>query len=309
MGCVHEALIMRQEFAFLSSDGFHRVHGFRWLPAGEVKAVFQIVHGMSEHIARYDEFGRFLAENGVLVVGHSHLGHGQTAVNDDELGWFGEPDGNDLVSGDIQSLREMTGNQYPGVPYFILGHSMGSFLTRQYLCLYGKGLSGAVIMGTGDLPGVLLGIASALCRLMARFKGWHYRSPLIDSFIIRGYERKMGMEWLSKNEESTKRYAEDPWCGFPFTLNGFYHFFRTVGRANALEAAGQFPKDIPILFLAGGEDPVGSNGKDVKAVCRRYQKQGANASIKLYPGDRHEILNELDRQTVFEDILDWMKLA
>lgn len=300
---------MKQEFYFLSSDGFHRVHGLRWSPDGDVKAVLQIVHGMAEHIERYDEFAGFLAKRGVLVVGHSHLGHGQTAKDEQELGWFGEPDGNDLLIGDIQTLREITENQYPGVPYFILGHSMGSFLTRQYLGLYGGGLSGAVIMGTADLPDVLLGSASALCRLMAAFKGWHYRSPLIDSFIIRGYERKMGMEWLSKNEESTRAYAEDPRCGFAFTLNGFYHFFRTVDRANTLEAAGQFPKEIPILFTAGSEDPVGSSGKGVKAVYRRYKKQGANASIRLYPGDRHEILNELDRQTVFEDILNWMELA
>lgn len=301
--------MLKQEFYVPSSDGLHRIHGLRWSPDGEVKAVLQIVHGMAEHIERYEEFAGFLAENGVLVVGHSHLGHGKTADHDDELGWFGEPDGNELLIGDIDSVRELSENQYLGVPYFILGHSMGSFLTRQYLCLYGKGLSGAIIMGTADLPGVLLQSAAVLCRMIARFKGWHYRSALIDSFIIRGYERKLGMEWLSKNAESTLAYAEDPRCGFAFTLNGFYHFFRTVDRANVLEAAGQMPKDIPILFTSGGEDPVGSNGKGVKAVCRRYQKQGADASIKLYPGYRHEILNELDRQTVFEDILSWMKLA
>ena len=300
---------MKQEFTFLSSDGFHRLHGLRWLPTGEVKAVLQIVHGMSEHIERYDEFAGFLAEKGVLVVGHSHLGHGRSAANDEELGWFGEPDGNDLLIGDIHTLRELTENRHPGVPYFILGHSMGSFLTRQYLGLSGKGLHGAVIMGTSDLPDVLLGSAAALCRLMAVFKGWHHRSALIDSFIIRGYERKMGMQWLSRTEERNRAYAEDPRCGFAFTLNGFYHFFRTVARANALESAGQMPKDIPILFLAGGEDPVGSNGKGVRSVYRRYIKEGAKASIKLYPGDRHEILNESDRQTVFDDILNWMELA
>lgn len=298
---------MKQEFYFSSSDGIHRVHGLRWSPDGDVQAVLQIVHGMAEHIERYDEFARFLAENGVLVVGHSHLGHGQTAGNVDELGWFGEPDGNDLLIGDIQTLREMTESRYPGVPYFILCHSMGSFLTRQYLGLHGEGLAGAIIMGTSDLPGALLKASQVLCKVLATVRGWHYRSALIDSFIIRGFERKMGMEWLSKNEESTRAYAEDPKCGFVFTLNGFYHFFRTVDRANALEAAGKMPREIPIRFTAGAEDPVGSNGKGVEAVYRRYQKRGANADLKLYPGMRHEILNELDRLTVFEDILAWMK--
>ena len=297
---------MKQELYSPSVDGVHQLHTLLWIPEGEVKAVLQIVHGMSEHIERYDEFGRYLAGRGVAVVGHSHLGHGRTAKDEEELGWFGWPDGNEYLIGDIHRTREKTRFRFPGVPYYILGHSMGSFLTRQYLGLHGGGLAGAVIMGTSDLPNALLKTAEKLCLWMGKRKGWRYRSPFIDGFVIRGFEKKLGIGWLSKNDESNRRYQDDPMCGFAFTLNGFYHFFRTVQRVNALEAAAQMPKDVPILFVSGGEDPVGSNGRGVRAVFRRWQKQGAQAQIRLYDGMRHEILNEVDRLQVYEDIDNWM---
>ena len=297
---------MRQELYSPSVDGVHQLHTIYWVPEGDVKAVLQIVHGMAEHMERYDEFARFLCRRGVAVVGHDHLGHGLTAKDEEELGWFGWPDGNEYLIGDIHRTREKSQFRFPGVPYFILGHSMGSFLTRQYLALHGDGLTGAVIMGTSDLPDLLLKASEKLCLWMGKRKGWRYRSPFIDGFLIRGFEKKMGIEWLSKNDERNRQYQEDPLCGFAFTLNGFYHFFRTVRRANGLEAAGRMPKDVPILFTSGGEDPVGSSGRGVKAVFRRYQKQGAKAGIKLYPGMRHEILNEVDRMQVYEDIYNWM---
>ena len=295
---------MKQEFYLPSLDGEHRLHCIRWVPEGQPRAVLQLVHGMAEHIGRYDEFGRFLASQGIEVVGHSHLGHGLTAKNEGELGWFGGPDGNLLLIGDIHQLREK--NQRPGIPYFILGHSMGSFLTRQYLTLHGEGLSGAVIMGTADMPGPVVKAARAVSRILAAVKGWQHRSALVSMMVTDGFAKKYGPGWLSRNPENVKAYAEDPFCGFRFTLNGFYSFFRCIQRANDQESAGQLPKSFPLLFTAGAKDPVGSNGKGVKAVYRRYLHHGANASIKLYPGDRHEILNELDRETVYADIYNWI---
>ena len=238
---------MRQELYSPSVDGVHQLHTLCWIPEGEIRAVLQIVHGMSEHIERYDEFARYLSERGVLVVGHSHLGHGLTAKGEAELGWFGWPDGNEYLIGDIHRTREKTQFRYPGVPYYILGHSMGSFLTRQYLGIYGEGLAGAVIMGTSDLPNALLKSVEQLCLWMGKRKGWRYRSPFLDGLVIRGFEKKLGIEWLSKDGERNQNYQEDPLCGFAFTLNGFYHFARTVLRANELEAAGRMPKDVPIL--------------------------------------------------------------
>ncbi len=296
--------MMKQEFYLPSLDGAHRLHCIRWAPEGQPRAVLQLVHGMAEHIGRYDEFGRFLASQGIEVVGHSHLGHGLTAKNEEELGWFGGPDGNLLLIGDIHQLRERS--QRPGIPYFILGHSMGSFLTRQYLTLHGEGLSGAVIMGTADMPGPVVRAARAVCRILAAVKGWQHRSPLVSMMVTDGFAKKYGPGWLSRNPENVKAYAEDPFCGFRFTLNGYYYMFLGLDRAIRAESGGGMPKAYPILFTAGAEDPVGNNGKGVRALYSRYRKSGANATIKLYPGDRHEILQESDRQQIFEDILQWM---
>lgn len=299
---------MKQEFWFDSKSGCDRLHGVRWVPVGAPVAVMQIVHGMAEHIERYDEFARFLAERGVLVVGHSHLGHGKSVKDAEGLGYFAEPDGNACVVADIHQLRTMTQAEYPEIPYFMLGHSMGSFLTRQYLGLHAEGLAGAVIMGTGDMPGAVLKAAKAICQVVAKVKGWRHRSQLINGMVTGGYEKKLGLGWLSKNEENVRRYEADPLCGFCFTVNGFYGLFSGFDRAVSREMAGQIPKDIPIFFVAGSEDPVGENGKGVKAAYDRYVKHGAKAQMKLYIGDRHEILNEDDRAVVFEDIYNWMKL-
>lgn len=296
---------MRQEFHIPSTDGIHQLHCIRWVPEGQPRAVMQIIHGMCERIERYDEFGRFLAGKGILVVGHSHLGHGLTARDESERGWFAEPDGNAQLIRDIHRVREQ--NRIPGIPYYILGHSMGSFLLRQYLGLHGEGLSGAVIMGTADIPGPVLKTAQTLCRVIAAAKGWHHRSALISGMVTEGYKRKYGIGWLSGNPESTRAYEADPLCGFRFTLNGFYSLFLGLDRAVRREGAGKIPKDYPILFTAGAEDPVGANGRGVKAVYRRYCRHGADCSIKLYPGDRHEILQELDRQQVYNDIYNWME--
>jgi alpha-beta hydrolase superfamily lysophospholipase len=237
-------------------------------------------------------------------VGHSHLGHGLTAKNEEELGWFGGPDGNLLLIGDIHQLREES--QRPGIPYFILGHSMGSFLTRQYLTLHGEGLSGAVIMGTSDMPGPVVAAARTVSRILAAVKGWQHRSALVSMMVTDGFAKKYGPGWLSRNPENVKAYAEDPFCGFRFTLNGYYYMFLGLYRAIRAENGGSIQKEYPLLFTAGAEDPVGNNGKGVRALFSRYRKFGANASIKLYPGDRHEILQESDRQQIFEDILQWM---
>lgn len=299
---------MKQEFYFPSKNGSSRIHAVKWESKGEARAALQIVHGMAEHIERYDEFARYLCSRGIVVVGHSHLGHGKSAVSEEELGFFHEPNGNACVVADIHALREGMEDQYPGVPYFLLGHSMGSFLVRQYIHDHADGLSGAVIMGTGDQPVLVLRAAKLLCRLIASWKGWRHRSDFINGFVCGGFEKKLGLAWLSKNEENVRRYAEDQRCGFVFTLNGFYHMFSGMLKANIHERAGQIPKSLPLLFTSGLEDLVGNNGHGVAAVWIRYRKFGAQkAELRLYPGDRHEILNELDREGVFADLYDWIE--
>lgn len=299
---------MKQEFYYLSQDGVTQIHAVTWVPEEKVKAVLQICHGMVEYIERYDEFARFMSKHGVYVAGHDHLGHGKSVVNADKYGYFGEPDGNDYVIGDIHKLRLQTTEKYPDVPYFMLGHSMGSFLLRQYLGLYAEGLAGAIVMGTGEQPSIVLGAGKLVCKMVAAIKGWNYRSKFVNNLAVGGYEKKLGAAWLSKNPENVQKYAADPLCGFVFTVNAYYHMFSGMEKMNRQEKEERTLKSLPIFFVAGREDLVGNCGKGVENVYRKYVAAGyKDVEMKLYAEDRHEILNEADRETVFEDILSWLE--
>lgn len=300
---------MKKEFFYPSKDGTSKIHAIEWIPEGEIMAVLQICHGMAEYIDRYNEFAEFLAEKGIYVTGHDHLGHGQSVTVPEKYGYFHHPNGNVCVIGDIHQLRVRTQKIYPGVPYFMLGHSMGSFLLRQYLGSYSEGLAGAVIMGTGDQPNLAVNAGKLLCKVLAAFKGWEHRSAFVNSLSVGGFEKKLGKGWLSKEESNVRKYEADPQCGFVFTLNGFYHMFDGISKMNVKEHSGEIPKDLPLFFVAGEEDPVGNCGKGVQAVYDRYVSKGAkDVFIKLYSGDRHEILNEADRASVYEDIFSWIKI-
>lgn len=299
---------MKQEFYYLSQDEVTQIHAVTWVPEGDVRAVLQISHGMVEHIERYHEFAEFMAEHGVCVVGHDHLGHGKSVVDSDKLGYFGEPEGNAYVISDIHKLRLQMTEKYPDAPYFMLGHSMGSFLLRQYSGLYGKGLAGAIIMGTGEQPNLILAAGKMVCKVIAAVKGWNYRSKFVNSLAVGAYEKKMGSAWLSRNPENVKRYGEDPLCGFIFTVNAYFHMFSGMEKMNQQEKEERTIKSLPMLFVAGKEDPVGNYGKGVETVYSRYKAAGyQDVEIKLYEEDRHEILNEVDREVVFKDILAWLE--
>lgn len=304
---------MKQHFSYPSQDGKTKIHAIEWIPEGNISAVLQISHGMVEYIDRYDEFARFLNEQGYYVVGHDHLGHGNSVQSKEDLGYFEEKNGNECVIGDIHRLRQITQKKYPDIPYFILGHSMGSFLTRQYLTIHGNGLAGAIIMGTGNQPLFLVKLGKMLCRLIASFKGWHYRSHFINNMAFGGYNKKFApartpMDWLSRNPKNVDTYLSEDCCTFIFTVNGYYHMFRGMEHLAKKENFEQIPKNLPVFFVAGQDDPVGGFGKGVKAVWQKYKNGGIkDVSIKLYKDDRHEILNEDDRQTVYEDIYQWLE--
>lgn len=300
---------MKREFYYPSRDGVTKIHAIEWIPEGEVTAVLQMCHGMVEYIDRYHEFADFLTKHGVYVVGHDHLGHGKSVVSQEKLGFFHETDGNAYVIADIQQLRMQTAKKYPGVPYFIMGHSMGSFLVRQYLGLYSGGLSGAIIMGTGEQPSLVVNAGKLVCKIIAAIKGWDYRSKFVNNLAVGAYEKKMGAAWLSKNPENVKEYHEDPLCGFVFTVNAYYHMFSGIAKMNQQEKEGKVAKSLPLLFVAGKDDPVGNYGKGVENVYNKYKKCGyQDVQLKLYEEDRHEILNEEDKDVVFQDILAWLEI-
>ena len=268
---------------------------------------------MVEYIDRYHEFAEYMSENGYYVTGHDHLGHGKSIQSEEELGYFDETRGNQYVIGDIQKLREMTMKKYPDAPYYILGHSMGSFLLREYLTMYGKGLDGAVIMGTGYQSALILNAGQLVCRGIAAFKGWKHRSRFVDNLSFGSYNKRFEpaettKDWITSDREKRQKYVEDPLCSYMFTLGAYYQMFEGMKVLTKKESLERIPKDLPILFVSGKDDPVGAFGKSVTKVYEKYKSAGIhNVSIHLYQGDRHEILNEVDREKVYHDILRWIE--
>ena len=305
---------MRDEFYFPSKDGNTEIHTIEWKPEGEVRAVLQICHGMVEYIRRYDEFAQFLCGEGYYVVGNDHLGHGKSIQAKSEYGFFNEKYGNACVLGDMHTLRQRTEKKYPGVPYFMLGHSMGSSLLRQYIQMYGNGLSGAVLMGTvADHKKAALLFGKRLCRVMAAFRGWHYRSKMVDNLVLGAYNKKFKpartrADWITSDNENLDMYVADPLCSFMFTVNAYYNVFSGMIGIQRKESVYMIPKGLPVLFVSGADDPVGEFGKGVCKIYEKYRAAGIrDVTLRLYTGDRHEILNETDRDQVYKDLLGWFE--
>lgn len=306
-----------EQVSFLSKDGKTTIHGVKWIPEnGQYHAVLQVTHGMVEFIERYRAFAEYMNEQGFLVVGHDHLGHGASVTSEEEWGYFADENPSDIVVEDMHQLRTIVQGEEPGLPYFMLGHSMGSYMLRKYLCLYGEGVSGAVIMGTGSIPDATTKMGLTLCRVIARFRGWHYRSKLMQSLTYSKpykkydlYGKDYANSWLSKNVENVQQYYAEPRCTFLFTVNGYRGLLEAVLFDNQMENIKKVPKNLPLLFVSGEDDPVGDLGVGVKKVYAMHKEAGmTDITYKLYQDDRHEILNETDREQVFADIASWLKV-
>lgn len=306
-------MVKKGYFCYDSKDGRTKIHGVRWEPDGRPRAILQISHGMVEFVERYDGFAQFLCEQGFLVVGNDHLGHGKSIVDEEDFGYFAQENGNQVVLDDLYALTCLTKQQYGSLPYFLLGHSMGSFLARQYLCEHGEELTGAIIMGTGCQPRIAAQMGKFLTKRIAARKGWKYRSAFVDNMAFGGYNKKFepartSKDWLSRDEKAVDAYLADKRCSFLFTVNGYYNLFVSLEKLTRKEYLIQMPKALPVLFVAGQDDPVGNFGKGVDKVAAQFKKLGMkDVSEKLYPQARHEILQEINRQEVYEDLSRWLE--
>lgn len=302
---------VKEQQSFLSADGKTRAACYFYLPAaGAPRGVVQISHGMCEYLERYEDFARFLCGEGFAVCGHDHLGHGRTAAPS-ERGFFAGRDGDLLLPEDLHRMTRMAKERFPELPFFLFGHSMGSFVARRYLVRYGDELDGAVICGTsGSNPAA--GAGSRAAGLIAACKGDHYRSRLLNRMTFGSYNRRFPREegeyaWLSRDREIVRRYASDPLCNFLFTAAGFRDLLALLRGVSGPRWAERVPKELPILLTSGEEDPVGNYGKGVREVESLLRQAGVrDLTVRLYPGARHEILNEINRQEVYADILNWI---
>ncbi len=307
---------MKQHFTFPSADRETKIHAILWTDeTKQPRAVVQLIHGMVEYIDRYDDFAKYLASQGFAVVGHDHLGHGQSVTSEEKLGYIAPRRPANVLLQDIHRLRVCMETKFQGLPYFMLGHSMGSYLLRRYLSSQGDGLAGAIIMGTGQEPDAATTAGLVLVRSLAKSHGWDYRSVKVLNLTYNSNYKKYDLtgedisnSWLTKDEEIVKKYYSDPLCTFLFTLNAFEALFSTVLFTNQKKNIMAIPDTLPLLLVSGAEDPVGALGKGVKKVYDKYVKSGIkDVTCKLFDGDRHEILNETDRADVYAYIQEWLE--
>ncbi|MFR1826187.1 MAG: alpha/beta fold hydrolase, partial [Lawsonibacter sp.] len=299
-------MIRTTHFHYPSARDGCSIHALEWAPEGPPRGIVHLVHGISEHIGRYDETARFLAEHGFLVCGEDHLGHGRT-VTDGSYGFFAPENGWTLAARDVRALRKLEGARHPNLPYFLLGHSMGSFLTRTYLILWPGTVSGAVLMGTGQEPAPLVALGKRISALECRRLGPRGVSPLVHTLSLGAYNRRFRpsrtpSDWLSRDPAEVDAFLADPLCQSRPTVSLFRDMMGGLQLIARRDQLARMDPSVPVCFLSGQEDPVGGMGRGVEQVVRMFQDAGCrDLSLHLYPGARHELFHEQNRREVWAD--------
>ena len=301
------------DFKFITEDKTE-IFTYKWLPDDDknIKAAVQIVHGMAEHAARYGEFAEFLTENRFAVYADDHRGHGKTAGSLDCVGSFAEKDGWNLVVNDEFELTRIIKKENPGLPVYLLGHSMGSLIIRDFIFKHSDYINGAVLSGTSCDPGILAIFGKLVAKWQIRQNGFKAKSPLLDKLSFGKFNsyfkpNRTPFDWLSTNDENVDRYIADPYCGSVFSAGFFYDLIYGVKKVNLFKNIEKVPKNLPILLISGEKDPVGDFTKGVMKVFNDYKKaEITDLNVRFYTGFRHEILNETNRIEVYKDIADWL---
>ncbi|MBU2513686.1 alpha/beta hydrolase [bacterium] len=285
-----------------------------WIPedSAKIKAVVQLSHGMAEHITRYEGFAKYLNDNGYAVYGNDHRGHGKTAGVMENVGYFSDKDGFKKVVMDMFRLTRIIKEKHPDLPVYLFGHSMGSLLARNYICDFGKELQGVILSGTMGNPGLLGKIGVGVAKLESIFKGRKAKSPMLDKMSFGKFNNafkpnRTKFDWLSRDNEEVDKYINDPYCGTVFTAGFFVDLLSGLNETFKNSNVEKTPKELPILLFSGEKDPVGNNKKGVEGVYQSYLKAGIqDVTHKFYPQGRHEMLNEINRDEVFADVVSWL---
>lgn len=304
---------MKQNNLFLTMDDRAEIYVRLWEDVKNPRAVLQLAHGMAEHIERYDRFGQACNKEGIICIGNDHRGHGRTGERSGIMGYFTPQEGFERVVDDLHTLNRWIQKQYPNLPIFLLGHSMGSLLARRYLQKYGESIAGAILIGSSGNPGLAADLGKFIAKLQMS-KDPTAPSPLLDRIAFKGYNKgiinpQTKFDWLSTDPHEVKLYEQDAFCGQIFSSGFFYDLFTGLQRIHSADLIEKIPKDLPLLILSGKEDPVGKKGKGVRQFTAQYKRHGImDLEMILYPNLRHELLNEMGREKVTSDICRWLKI-
>lgn len=304
---------MRTDFYYESQCG-GQLHGCHWAPEGTPRAVLQIVHGIAEYVERYDAFADYLTTLGYLVVAEDHMGHGKSVSEKAPQGCF--PGGWFGAVADTYRLLEDTKREFPDIPYVLFGHSMGSFMARTILAKYPDcGIDAAIICGTGWQPDAVLKAGQLACKLVIKKSGPNHPSKLLQGMAFGSYNKRVehprtDCDWLTRNQKIVDAYVADPLCGFIASAGLMGAMMEGIGYIQDEKNLASMKKDLPVFLIAGGDDPVGAYGEGVTRTADAFKKAGMEkVDVRVYPLCRHEILNEINRKEVFEDVAQWLQSA
>lgn len=301
-----------KDFIFKDGGGVD-IFVYKWLPDGSEKArgVVQVAHGMAEHAARYAGFAKALTKAGYIVYANDHRGHGKTAKTVENVGYLGDDGWNWMIK-DMKQLNDIIKEETPNVPVFLFGHSMGSLLAQRYITLYGDTIKGVILSGTSGKPGLLLHIGIRVAAREVKKFGADSRSEKLNSMTFGSYNNafmpcRTSFDWLSRDTKEVDKYVNDPFCGGIFSAGFFYDMARGIRQLHKKDNMKNIPKELPIYIFSGDMDPVGKNCKTVYPLIKRYEKLGIqDVTYKFYKGGRHEMLNEINREEVTNDVLGWL---
>ena len=297
---------------YFDSCGAGRIHYCKWTPEGEIRGIVQIVHGIAEFVERYDDFANYLNTQGYLVVAEDHMGHGQSIGEDGVQGYF--QGGWFAAVNDTLKLMKDTMAEYPGIPYVLFGHSMGSFMARTILARYPDcGITAAIICGTGWQPKGALPLLIKVVEKICKKTGERNPSEKLQNMVFGGYNKRIEnprtpCDWLTRDETIVDAYIEHPLCGFTPACGLLRDMMKGIYYVEQEKNLKNMKKHLPVFFIAGAEDPVGPYGKGVEQAVKAFKKAGMiNVACRIYPDCRHEILNELNKQEVYEDVAAWLE--